>query len=331
MEEWILQQYRSVSQAVGFLNLSNRGKIEVKGPDRVTFLHAMISNDVEKLEEYAGRYGTFLTATGKIISDFFYYKFPDRLVIDVGPHLVSKTIQRLRKFIVMDEVDLEDISCELAHFSLQGPRSSELVKELFGEVGPSDNYQVRQLNKGESQHWLIRKNELAETGFEVILPERAASSLRSAIWNCRDAFQLCEVGHDVQNILRLEQGIPWYGVDMDETNYPMEARLDSAISLTKGCYIGQEVVSKATHIGGVNRILTGLKFESPAIPAKDARVFSSEGKSIGKITSAIFSPRLQCPIAFAYLKRMHALPGNLCQVETSEGSLVSAEIVEKFS
>ena len=331
VETSVLQQYRAVRQTVGFLDLSNRGKIEVTGPDRVTFLHAMISNDVQELKEFAGRYGTFLTATGKIISDFFYYKFPDRLIMDLAPQLVGKTMQTLRKFIVMDEVDLEDISGGLAHFSLQGPRSPELVEQLFGEAGPSDDYQVRQLNKGESRHWLIRKNELAEAGFEVVLSERAASSLRSAIWDCRDAFELCEVGDGVRNVLRLEQGIPWYGVDMDETNYPMEARLDSAISLTKGCYIGQEVVSKATHIGGVNRILTGLKFKDPAIPAKDAPVLSSEGKPIGKITSGVFSPRLQCPIAFAYLKRALVFPGKLCQVEVSEGSLVSAEMVEKFS
>ncbi len=121
MESQTLEEYQAVRDAVGFLDLSDRGKIEVTGPDRITFLHSMISNDVKELPEWAGRYGTFLTARGRIVSDFFYYKFPEQIILDITTDLLAKTVQTLEKYIVMDEVDLKDVSTDSSHFSLQGP------------------------------------------------------------------------------------------------------------------------------------------------------------------------------------------------------------------
>ncbi|MDA2938270.1 hypothetical protein MYX75_08420 [Acidobacteria bacterium AH-259-A15] len=324
------EEYQAVRDAVGFLDLSDRGKIEVTGADRVTFLHSMISNDVQELPEWAGRYGTFLTARGKIVSDLFYYKFPNYLILDVKSDLLSKTIQTLEKYIVMDEVYLKDISSDTEHFSLQGPRSLDLLRELFANSGPSTQYAVQETKWNKMILWLIRKDELAEPGFEVVVPREVASSVREAILEKGSGFGLRQVGPEARNILRLEAGIPWYGADMDENRYPMEARLDEAISLTKGCYIGQEVVAKATHIGGVGNLLMGLKLKGNSVPAKDSRVLNADAKQIGAVTSAVSSPRFECPIAFAYLKRAFARSGEVYQVEVGEGESVPAEVVDKF-
>ena len=102
MQQQTLEQYQAVRDAVGFLDLSDRGKIEVAGPDRITFLHSMISNDVKELPEWAGRYGTFLTARGRIVSDFFYYKLPEQIILDITTDVLAKTVQTLEKYIVMD-------------------------------------------------------------------------------------------------------------------------------------------------------------------------------------------------------------------------------------
>ncbi len=330
MDSALRREYDSVLSAVGFLDLSSRGKVEVRGPDRITFLHSMFSNDVEKLENHAGRYATFLTSTGKIVADLFYYKFPDAVLIDVDSQLIIKMVETLEKFIIMDEVYLSNLSTQLNHFSLQGPRSSALVHRVFGEEGPLNQYCARELVWRSVKVWLIRKDELSEMGFEIIVPKDGGSLLHQAILQEGINFDLCEVGETARDILRLEAGIPRYGVDMDETRYPMEARLDSAISLTKGCYIGQEVVAKATHIGGVGNLLMGLKLRGSSTPSPGARVLEEQGKPIGRITSAVFSPRLQCPIAFAYLKRKLAVPGALYQVEWSSQECVLAEVVERF-
>jgi len=328
--EKTLEEYQAVRDAVGFLDLSDRGKIEVTGPDRITFLHSMISNDVKELPEWAGRYGTFLTARGRIVADFFYYKFPEQIILDITTDLLSKTIQTLEKYIIMDEVDLKDVSSNSSHFSLQGPGASNLVKELLGNFGPEEQYAVKEVNWQETTLWLIRKNELAESGFEMIVPRKIAPSLRAALEKKGSGSGLREIGEEARNILRLEAAIPWYGVDMDENRYPVEARLDQAISYTKGCYLGQEVVSKATHVGGVSNLLMGLKIQAEQIPSQGSLVFNEAGKQIGAVTSAVFSPRCSGPIAFAYLKRAFAEPGGLCQVEVGTGESAPAEVVERF-
>ncbi len=328
--EKTLEEYQAVRDAVGFLDLSDRGKIEVTGPDRVTFLHSMISNDVKELSEWAGRYGTFLTARGRIVSDFFYYKFPEQITLDITTDLLAKTVQTLEKYIVMDEVDLKDVSSDSSHFSLQGPGASKLVQELLGDSGPEEQYTVREVKWQEATLWIIRKNELAESGFEMILPRDIAPSFQAALLEKGSGSGLREIGREARNILRLEASIPWYGVDMDENRYPVEARLNEAISYTKGCYLGQEVVSKATHVGGVSNLLMGLRVRSEQIPSQGSSVFNEEGKQIGAVTSSVFSPRCKGPIAFAYLKRAFAEAGGLCQVEVGGGESVPAEVVDRF-
>lgn len=325
-----LEEYHAVRNAVGFLDLSYRGKIEVTGSDRLTFLHAIISNDVSGLPDWCGRYGTLLTPTGKMVSDFHYYRLPDAVLIDLEPQLVSRTAQTLEKYIIMEEVSLKDVSTELAHFSLQGPRSAELLEKLFGHPGPANLYEVQPAQWNNALAWIVGKSEFSETGYEIVINRQAASSLNLAVFKDGEAWGVRRISLQTRNILRLEAGVPWYGVDMDETHYPMEARLDAAISLTKGCYVGQEVVARATNLGGVPKLLMGLKLRGEPVPSSGARVLEPDGKQIGTVTSAVFSPRLQTPIAFAYLKRDFASPGKLYHVEIAPEVRIPAEVVERF-
>ena len=330
LQREILEQHSAVREAVGFLDLTDRGKIEVTGPDRITFLHAMISNDVVGLVDLAGRYGTFLTDRGKMVAEFFYYKLPEVVLIDLAHDLLPVTKETLGKYIVMDEVELEDVSARRAHFSLQGPRAPDLVEKLFGKAIPDQPYEVREVDWEGNTLWLVAKPELADSGVELILSDANSDGLKKAILEEGNSLGVAEISREAHNILRLEAGIPWYGRDMDESRNPMEARLETAISLTKGCYLGQEVVSKATHIGGVSNLLMGLRLDGSAVPAEDAEILSDDGTRIGAITSAVFSPRFECPIALGYLKSKFALPGEFCQVESASGETTRAEIVEKF-
>ena len=236
----------------------------------------------------------------------------------------------LEKYIIMEEVDLSDVSAGYSHLSLQGPGSPKLLQDLFGETGPQKAFEIQPLDQSGGQVWLIRRPDLADQGFELVCPAEMGSDLRAAIQQKGAALGIQELDEESWNVLRTEAWIPRFGIDMDETRYPMEARLDQAISLTKGCYLGQEVVAKATHIGGVNNLLMGLKLEDGTLPAQGARVLNEEGKKIGSVTSAVLSPRLNCPIAFAYLKRGFAFAGNQCRVELSAGEAAFAEVVERF-
>lgn len=326
----ILEEYQAVREAVGFLRLPDRGKVEVTGADRVTFLHAMITNDVQDLNEWAGRYGALLTHRGKIVSDFFYYRLPQCLLMDLQTDRLSKTVEMLEKHIIMDEVFLKDVSEDWEQLSFQGPLSDNLTLELFRQPGPADQYQVQEVAWEGQGLFLIRKAELARSGYEVWVPKGVAAAFEAYFRGEGRRFGLRQVGREAHEILRLEAGIPWYGIDMDEQRYPMEARLDEAVSLTKGCYIGQEVVAKATHIGGVSNLLMGWKLEGEIVPPKGSSVHAADGKQIGTVTSATFSPYFQAPIGFAYLKRSFARPGETYTIKVNEEKFIPAKVIDRF-
>ncbi len=322
--------YQAALEKVALLDLNERGKVEVTGPDRITFLHAMITNDVVQLPVWQGRYGAFLTATGKIVSDFYYYRFPDRVLLDLASSLLSRMIETLEKFIIMDEVFLTDISQQFGHLSLQGPRSCDLLQKVLKIEGPEREYQVQPARWRDADVWIIRKSHLAVLGFEILCTSETTSSLQNEIETQGRRLGLEPLRQAEREILRLEAGHPLYGVDMNEKNYPMEARLDEAVSFTKGCYIGQEVVSKATYVGGVSRLLTPLLFSGSEVPEPGAAVLTPEGDPIGKVTSAVFSPRLGCAIALAYLKRRYARLEMNCRVELPAEGPADARVVDRF-
>ena len=324
-----MEGYKAVSETVGFFEISNHGKIKVSGPDRVTFLHSMISNEVNGLKDWSGLYGTLLTARGRIISDFYYYKLSDCLIIDVRDDLIDKTLQNLEKYVVMDEVYLKDISKTKRHFSFQGPHSLDLIKEIFGLSEVVDQYVVQKQKWEDLEVWLIRKNLISSLGFEIIFPSLIGDRFEQSILEKGKKLGLKRVSEDSLEVLRVEFQRPKYGLDMGENRYPMEAQLHEAISLTKGCYIGQEVVAKATNIGGVANLLIGLKLNGLVVPTQETPVKDGD-KQIGVITSAVFSPRLKCAIALAYLKRPFVEFGKKYYVDIAGDEGVMAEVVEKF-
>ena len=323
-------QYESVSAGVGWRNLSSRGKLQVTGADRVRFLHSMISNDVEGLEDYQGRYGTFLTARGKMVADFYYYRLPQMVLMDVDLSLAERTRAALETYVIMDEVEIS-LSDRFSHFSLQGPRTGDLVRALLQARIPAQPLHVLETHPDGDATLLVHKADIGVDGCEILAPRKTAPSLNRALSEWNGSFPVRRLDPEVWNLLRIEAAIPRFGVDMDGGNYPMEARLDSAISLTKGCYLGQEVVAKATHIGGVGRFLMGLVLDGEEPPEPGALVLSPEGKAIGSVTSSAVSPRLNGPIALGYVRRAFARPGQILDVELGPGSRVKAQVVDRFS
>ncbi len=321
------RQHVAVQQSAGILNYSNRGKVLVQGTDHVSFLHSMISHDVEKLEEYRGRYGTFLTHTGKLICDFYFYKLREHILVDLNQGLAPRIVEALNRFVVMDDVALVDESGSWDHISVQGPMAATILEGVFSVSPPAQRYRVQEIPS--QQALLINKAELAESGYDVLLPRGAGEPWISSVVEKFGSLGVLVVDEEVRNILRVELGTPWFGVDMDESNYPMEAGLEESISLTKGCFVGQEVVAKATHIGGVRRRLGKLIFPpGSTIPEKGAKVMKEE-TPIGSVTSGVESIRLQRPIALAYLIQTRISTGDQVMVLVN-GKAVPACVVESF-
>jgi folate-binding protein YgfZ len=318
-------QYHLLDQGVAWRDLCSRGKLRVSGPDSVAFLHALASNDIRGLAEFHGRQAALLSATGKIQADFLCYRFPRFLLIDLAPELVAGLLEKLAGYIIMDDVQVEDVSRRVAHFAVEGPQSGGLVRRVLGIEPPDVPLKIAAVGQPPdgplADTVVVRRDLLSESGFEILAPEENAVGIRQALQALGP-----ELAPEVVRVRLIERGIPEFGREFTERNNPVEVGLDSVYSLEKGCYPGQEVVSKAVFVGGVARKLCRLRLEGSQVPQPEASV-QSGGREVGWVVSAVFSPRAGAPLAFAYLKRPLAESGHKVEVVFDDGSRVAA-IVE---
>jgi aminomethyltransferase len=323
--------YRAIKDAVAWRDLSDRSKIHASGPDAVSFLHAMLSNDVAGLPVGKGTYSAFLTATGKVLADFYAYRLSDRVLIDLAGPLTESFLETLGSFIIMDDVTLSEILPKPDHLAIYGPKASRLLACLGIEKLPEEHLELKSLAYEEGPILCLKKADLSRFGWELILPPALSGTIRGRLLEAGRELGLEQLTEAAFDVIRTERGMPLFGHDFSEKNNPIEAGLDSAFSLAKGCYPGQEVLSKATRIGGVARRLCRLRFDEKGVPDVRAPVLDEAESEIGWVTSAVYSPDFGHTIGFAYLKRACAQPGIRCSVLMDSSRVALAEVVEEFS
>ncbi len=319
-----IDQYRAVRRRVGFFDYSGRGKIVVEGPDRITFLQSMISNEVVALEEGTGNLASFLTARGKMVCLFYLYKLAEHILLDMEGGDIENSLSTFDKFVIMDDVRFQDATPDWGHLSLQGPETAGIVSELFSKPLPAD-LSMKEVESEGAQGWLIGMTRYA-TGCDLLFPPAVTARLAERL----QELGVPSVHSEVEEMLRIESCRPRWGVDVDSDNNPLEARLDAAVSLSKGCYSGQEVISKATYVGGVGRLLMGLEIEAEETPPRGTAVLDEQSRRVGTVTSAAHSPALGRPIALAYLRKAVSRPGQQVALELSSTTRVPAHVVDRF-
>ncbi len=321
-----LEEYGAVREKAGLLDLSFQAQVLATGADRVSFLQGMLSNDVRRLGPGEGCYATMLTDQGRVVADFRVYALPEAFLLEVDARIKDKLIQALSRYLIADEVELEDVSEQWATLGVQGPLSAAVLEKALGEP-PSlaQEYQHREGRLGEASVRLMRVSLTGEEGYEVLLSREAAEEVWETLLEAGRPLGLKPVGMAALEILRVEAALPRYGVDMDESRLVLEVGLEGALSRGKGCYLGQEVVERATARGHVNRRLMGLKIQGGTLPERGDRIFS-ESREIGWVTSAVYSPYLGSPAALAYVRREFWHPGTQVRIDR-KGETVLAEIV----
>lgn len=327
-----LRQYRAVREYAGLVNRDSKGLIQVTGPDRLSFLHALLSNDVTGLPVDGFCHAALLTARGRLLADLWVYHLADFVLIEAERSRIPTLLEALERYIIMDDVKLEDISDQWGQSSLQGPLSGKLIEGWLG-VAPSDEQLLQRFEVSGISGLIARRPGLADLGFELFVPRMDRAALEQQIKDeaKRRGMEIEEIGEEAEECLRLEQGIPRFGVDMDETTIPLEVGLTDAISYSKGCYVGQEVVAKATHVGGVPRLLSRLRIESSEIPPVGAPILDSEDREVGRVTSSTFSPALGTAIGLGLVRRQLAEPGYRLWIRQADSSKLPAVVVSDFS
>jgi folate-binding protein YgfZ len=303
-----MQEYRSVRSHVGLLDFCHRGILRFTGPDRVSFLQGMISNDVKKLSDGEGMAAAFLNVQGKILADSRILCTADSLIVDLWEFLKGKIVAHLDRYLIADEVEIADLSGELGVLSLQGPMSGPLLKELLEEAEiPAAEHSHREFSIQGAEVRVIRSSHTGEEGYDLMAKKQDLSSILTRVQKLGGKFGARWIGSQALEILRVEAGIPRYGSDMTEDNLLLETGLERAVSFQKGCYLGQEVVERIRSRGHVNRRLAGIVLDGDSCPAA-ADPVHADHKEIGKITSSVFSPFLNHPIALGYVHRDYLKP-----------------------
>jgi len=308
-----VEEYWAVRNHSGLADLSHLGLLRITGKERLPFLNGLLTNEVLKLNEGTGVRSALLNTKARVLADLYLYAREDDLLIDTGDVPAASLRGILDRFIITEDVQIKDITSEFVHLTMQGPQAAEIAKELFG-LALADMKPLQHKMIGPTM--IVVRDRTGQSGYDMIIPNDEAE----AVWQGFLLKGVTPVGQDALEILRLEAGYPRYGIDVDENIIILEAGYKDAISFTKGCYLGQEVVARATHIGRVNKNLVQFQTDSDHVPGPKSKLQGS-GKEAGYVTSAAFSPGLKAVVGLGYAQRDFAKEGTKLVVESAHGPL----------
>lgn len=323
-------EYWALKKGVGLLDLSYRGRLLVCGEDAPRFLHGMVTNEIKGLEVGRGNYAFVLDVHGHILAEARIFRLhAESYLIECEPQLTAVIREALDRHIISDVVELEDASASQGCLALEGPCAREVVREALrfdpSKMPSLEHLEIQDLPAcGErSQTARLACAALSgEKGYWIFASPELLGGLWKKALEAGTPLGLWPVGFEALEICRLEAGIPRYGCDMDTKTLPQETGQMQAISFTKGCYIGQEVVERIRSRGHVNRRLVGLLLEGePKVP-RDAMILAG-GHPVGSITSSAYSYGLRRTIALGYLRREYAEPGTAVVVENSSAEVAA--------
>src|SRR5882672_12882591 len=295
----------------GLIDLSARGRILISGTEAVMFLNGLITNDMKTLAVKTWMPAVFPNVQGRLLAAVRVIHREDGFLIETESATRDTVVKLLERFTLAGDFRLADLTRNTAQLSIQGAQAPEIMTAIFGETPANlDRHAVAGVDWQGQQITIIRATHTAEDGLDLFVSASEVETLRDAF--IKAGVQA--IGNDTIETLRVEAGIARYGVDMDETNVVTETNLDDAVSFTKGCYIGQEIIARIKYRGHVAKKLTGVLLGRNVALESHAKILSSDDKEIGVITSWTASPQLKQTIALAYVKYDYLEPGTKVKV-----------------
>ncbi len=358
-----LAEHAALSESAGVLDLSFRSRLCLSGEDQQKFLNGQVTNNVKDLKVGEGCYAALVNAKGRIQSDLNIYRLENEILLDLEPGYSAAVAQRLEKYIIADDVQVVDVAPHYGLLSVQGPKAVEVLTALLlkandqrhATTDPSEEGNRRTEDRtqraapgftgfahvptqamsfasvkdgGLGEIYLMNLPRIGTSGFDVFVPAAALGAVMDRLISAANAAGGRVCGWLSLETARIEAGIPRYGVDMDETNLAPETGIEArAISYSKGCYIGQEVIARIRTYGQVAKALRGLQLagDLKTLPVRGDKLFK-DGNEVGYVTSAIASPTFKANLALGYVRREHNPIGTELRVRTGSGD-VAARIV----
>jgi folate-binding protein YgfZ len=326
----LVELYRSAREHAAIIDRSARGRIVVSGADRASYLHGLLTNDIKVLKPQQGCYAAYLTAQGRMLTDLFVYELGDLMLLSLPRSTKDLVLQKLDQFVFSEDVRLGDVTEGFAEIGVVGPEASAALGQVLvgtttdALAGLAEHGNLRATFAGDSAI-VARISDSGEPGFDVYID----GGQRDAFLAALRAVVPAELDGASAEAIRIEAGIPRFGVDMDERTIPLEAGIESrAISFDKGCYVGQEVIARILHRGHgrVVKRLVGLTLDATEPPVGGTLV-QVDGREVGHVTSSTWSPALDRAIALAYLHRDFATAGISVSVGSASAAVATLPFV----
>jgi folate-binding protein YgfZ len=322
--------YDAARRRAARVDRSDRARLVVSGPDRASYLQGLLTNDVVALKSGEGCYAAYLTAQGRMIADLHVYELGDLMLLTMAGDVKDTVLAKLDQLIFSEDVQLGDVTETFAQVAVIGPEAAHAVSTALGGP-PAEALAALPEHGNVRAEWaggtaiVTRVTDTGEPGFDIFVDRAQVTALTNAL----DAAGVVEAGEATAEAIRIEAGVPAFHRDMDEETIPLEASIESrAISFSKGCYVGQEVVIRVLHRGHgrVARKLVGLLVDGAQVPPPGAAIRSGD-RAIGRVTSSTRSPALERPIALGYVHRDFLEPGTKVTVEDASAEVTALPFI----
>jgi len=300
------REFAVLRSGCGVYDLAWRRYFRVSGRDRVRWLNGMVSNNIRDLAAGQGIYAFVLNPQGHILGDLYVYNRGDYFVLETDAAQAEKLYSHLKRFIIMDQVEFLPAQ-EWFALGVQGPKADEILRAAGFKNPALQPLQVADVDWNGAKASLVHSDDQSAPGYQLWLDSSQAASAWDALTNAGAT----PAGTEALEMARIAAGIPRYGQDIRERDLPQETGQMRALSFTKGCYIGQEIVERIRARGKLHRGFTGFRIsEGRSLPVPGAKV-QSAGKEVGEITSATQLPGKAQPllVALGYIRTEAGGPG----------------------
>ncbi|MCP9496151.1 MAG: aminomethyltransferase family protein [Pyrinomonadaceae bacterium MAG19_C2-C3] len=324
-----LAEYKAVrdEHAAALFDLSSRARLEVSGAEAVQFLNGMITNDIATLETGAWMFAAFPNVQGRLIAMArVLCTAPNTFLFDLEAPTHETILKNLTRFTFAGDFHLTDRTHDTVCLSVQGAHANGAVDHVLGvEAASLEPYRGGRFTFQDLTFTIMRATHTGEDGFDIFIDAASASVLFDRLIDAG----VHPAGYDALEILRIEAGIPRHGTDINDSNIVLEAGNTEAVSFTKGCYIGQEIIARIHWRGHVAKQLAGIQLASAVPLEPDTKLYSAiDDKEAGRITSVAISPALGRTVALAIVKYAYLAPDTQLVIKHDNGTMIPARVVK---
>jgi len=319
-----MSEYAEVRDGgAGLIDISERGRIRVSGSEAVMFLNGLITNDMKTLVKHRWMPAAFPTVQGRLIGAVRVIRAAEpSFLIDTDAASREGVLKTISRFTMAGDFYVTDVTAQTSMFTVQGKQAAAISEKVL-RAGLYDlpRYFVVDIVWQNSIVTILRATHTGEDGFDIVVEADKAAELRQAL----EQAGAHPVSEETREILRVEAGIARYGHDMDETNVVTETNLEDAVSFTKGCYVGQEIIVRIKHRGHVAKKLTGLRFETGR-QIEAGAILKADGKEIGRVTSTAVSPTVGS-IGLGYVRYEYLDAGTKVFVDDESATVIDLPFI----